>query len=71
VHGFVALVFEKFEVIPTHDIYRLDALFAACAGKHRLVDFCIGCSQTHAHRQAYRDRDDSHGATSPLGSVLD
>jgi hypothetical protein len=52
VHGFVALVFEKFEVIPTHDIYRLDALVATCAGKYRLVDFGIGSGQTHAHRQA-------------------
>jgi hypothetical protein len=70
-HGFVALVFEKFEVISTHDIYWLDALFAARAGKHRLADFCIGSGQTHAPQQAYSDHDCPHGATSPLGPVLD
>jgi hypothetical protein len=71
VHGFVALVFEKFEVIPTHDIYRLDTLFATCTGKQRLADFCKGSGQTDTPQQAYSDHDCPHGATSPLEPVLD
>jgi hypothetical protein len=71
VHGFVALVFEKFEVIPPHDIYRLDALFATCTGKYRLADLCIGSAQSHARHQAYSDHACPYGTTSPLGPVLE
>jgi len=49
-HCFVALVFEKFEVIPTHDIHRLDALFATCTGKYRLADFCIDFNHARTQR---------------------
>jgi hypothetical protein len=70
VHGFVALVFEKFEVIPTHDIYRLDALFAARAGKQWLADLCRGSGQSHAPQQAYSDHACPYGTTSPLGPAL-